>query len=216
VGDGGTGGGQLLLNGQPVNGKTSFTAAQFSQLTYQAGNEGTHQGIVLVAQTGTLLANGTLTHVTDSPAIQITAKAAATGSINAMNAIVASSTGSDASTERIASEANILIGLPGSGRPTLQTTLLPDPPVAQADLPGLQGAYSTAGAMPSGSELDLSPYYAGATSGYESPGVFTSVNSAAMAALLLLGGTATGAFQMADDRAAASEAIKAYTTVSRS
>ncbi len=216
LGDGGTGGGLLLLNGQPVNGLTSFTAAQFAQLTYQAGSAGTQQDIVVVAQTGTALANGTLTHVTDSPAMQITATAAAKGSINAMNAMVGAPAGSDEDAARIASEANILTGLANSERPTLRTTLLPDPPVTQADLPRLQGAYSTAGAMQSGSELDLSAYYPGATSGYESPGVFVSINSAAMAALLLLGGTATGAFQTADDRAATSEAIKAYTTVSGS
>jgi hypothetical protein len=212
--DAGTGGGQLLLNGQPVNGKTSFTATEFAHLTYQAGTDGTQQDIVAVAQTGTRLANGTLTQVTDSPAIQITATAAATGSINAMNAMVNSPAGSDASTAMIASEANILTGLVGSGRPTLQVTLLPMPPVAQQDLPGLQGAYNTAGAMQSGSELDLSPYYPGATSGYESPSAFVSVNSAAVAALLLLGGTVTGAFQTADDRAATSQAIRAYTVVS--
>jgi hypothetical protein len=216
LGDGGDGGGQLLLNGQPVNGQTSFTAAQFAQLNYQAGTGGTRADIVVVAQTGTPLANGTLTRVTDSPAMQITATAAATGSINAMNAMVDPPAGSDASTARIASEANILTGLVGSGRPTLQTTLLPEPPVAQADLPGLQGAYSTAGAMQSGSELDLSTYYSGATSGYESPGVFASINTAVTAALLLLGGTASGAFQTADDLAATSQAIKAYTTASGS
>lgn len=216
VSDAGTGGGQLLLDGQAVNGKTSFTAAEFAHLVYQAGTSGTQQGIVVVAQTGTRLANGILTHVTDSPAMQITAAAAATGSINAMNAMVEPPTGSDASTARIASEANILTGLASSGRPTMQTTLLPEPPVAQQDLPALPGAYSTAGAMQAGSEFDLSPYYFGATSGYQSPGVFASVNSSAIAALLLLGGTATGAFQTADDRAATSQVIKAYTRVSRS
>lgn len=212
--DAGTGGGQLLLDGQPLNGKTSFTAEQFAHLTYQAGTDGTRQDIVAVAQTGTRLANGALTHVTDSPAIQIMTTAAATGSINAMNAMVNPPVGSDESTAMIASEANILTGLANSARPTLQIALLSASPVAQADLPGLQGAYSTAGAMQSGSELELSQYYPGATSGYESPGVFASVNTSAVAALLLLGGSATGAFQAADDLAATSQAIRAYTMVS--
>jgi hypothetical protein len=214
VSDAGTGGGQLLLNGQPVNGTTSFTADQFAHLTYRAGANGTQQDIVVVAQTGTRLANDVLTHITDSPVMQITATAAATGSINAMNAMVNPPTGSDASTARIASEANILTGLVGSGRPTLRTTLLPEPPVAQTDLPGLPGAYSTAGAMQSGSEFELSPYYPGAISGFQSPGVFAGINTAWTTALLLLGGKATGAFQTADDLAATSQAIKAYRTVS--
>lgn len=214
--DAGAGGGQLLLDGQPVNGKTSFTADQFAHLTYMAGADGTLQDIVVVAQTGTWLANNVLTHITDSPAMQITATAAAAGSINAMNAMVNPPTGSDASTARIASEANILTGLVGSGRPTLRTTLLSEPAVAQADLSGLPGAYSTAGAMQSGSEFDLSPYYPGAISGFQSPGVFASISTAWTTALLLLGGKATGAFQEAGDLAATSQAIKAYRTVSGS
>jgi hypothetical protein len=123
-------------------------------------------------------------------------------------------TGSEAATAAIASEANILTGLMGSGRPTLQTTLLPEPPVALTDLSGLQGAYNTAGSMQSGTELDLSQYYPDAISGYATPGVFASVNAAAIAALLLFSGSATGSFQVADDFAAASQAIKAYRAVS--
>ena len=212
--DGGTNGGQLLLNGQPVNGQTSFTADQLAQLTYQAGADGTQQDIIAVAQTGTQLANGTLTQVTDSPAIQITATAAQTNSINAMNAMVDPPTGSDAAAAEIASEANILTGFAGSVRPTLQTTLAPAPPVAVSNLSDLQGAYNTAGAMQSGSETDLSSYYFDATTGFASPGVFASVNTSTLAALLLLGGSATGAFQVADDLTATSQAIRAYTTVS--
>ena len=204
----------MLLNGQPVNGQTSFTADQLAQLTYQAGADGTQQDIVAVAQTGTRLANGTLTQVTDSPAIQITATAAQTASVNAMNAMVDLPTGSDAAAAEIASEANIFTGFFGSARPTLQTTLAPAPPVVVSDLSGLQGAYNTAGAMQSGAEADLSPYYPDAAGGHSSPGVFASVNTPALAALLLLGGAATGAFQVADDLATTSQAIRAYTVVS--
>jgi hypothetical protein len=210
----GDGSGQLLLNGQPVDGQTTFTADQFAHLTYEAGASGTQQDIVVAAQTGQRLSNGTLTQVTDSPAIQITATAAQIGSINAMNAMVNPPTGSEAATAAIASEANILTGLMGSGRPTLQTTLLSEPPVALTDLSGLQGAYNTAGSMQSGTELDLSQYYPDAISGYATPGVFASVNAAAIAALLLFSGSATGSFQVADDFAAASQAIKAYRAVS--
>ena len=121
VSDGGAGGGQLLLNGQPVNGQTSFTAAQFAQLTYQAGTDGTQQNLVVAAQTGTVLANGTLTQVTDSPAVQITATAADSGSINAMNALVTKPTGADGDIADIAGEASIFTGFAGSSRPTLQT-----------------------------------------------------------------------------------------------
>jgi hypothetical protein len=209
----GDGSGQLLLNGQPVNGQTTFTADQFAHLTYQAGETGTQQDIAVVAQTGQRLADGTLTQVTDSPVMQITATSAQTGSINAMNAMVDSPTGSDAAAAAIASEANILTGLMGSGRPTLQTTLLPEPPMALTDLSGLQGAYNTTGGMQSASELDLSQYYPGATAGYATPGVFADVNTSAITALLLLDGSATGSFQVADDDAATSQAIRAYTAV---
>ncbi len=212
--DGGANGGQLLLNGQPVNGQTSFTADQLAQLTYQAGADGTQQDIVAVAQTGTLLANGTLTQITDSPAIQITATAAEAASINAMNAMVDPPTGSNAAAARIASETNIFTGFAGSARPTLQTTLAPAPPVSIADLSSLQGAYDSAGAMQSGSEADLSQYFADAIGAYASPGVFAGVNTSALAALLLLGGSGTGAFEVADDLAATGQAIRAYTTVS--
>jgi hypothetical protein len=118
--DGGDGGGQLLLDGLPVNGKTSFTAAQFAQLTYQAGADGSQQNLVVVAQTGTLQPNGTLTQVIDSPAVQITANAADTCSINAMGALVLKPTGAEGDVANIASEAGILTGV-GAGRPTVQS-----------------------------------------------------------------------------------------------
>ena len=82
----GDGGGQLLLDDQDVSGRTSFTADEFGHLSYKAGRTAASRALV-VAQTGKRLANGTLSKVTDSQAVQITANVTGTRSINAMNAL---------------------------------------------------------------------------------------------------------------------------------
>jgi hypothetical protein len=60
------GGGQLMLNGTNVSARTSFTASEFSQLQYVVGTISS-QSLVVVAQTGKLLSNGSLTQIVDSP-----------------------------------------------------------------------------------------------------------------------------------------------------
>ncbi len=109
----------LLLNGVPVSGKTSFTADEFAKLTYTAGASGMHS-LVVVAQTGTRLANGTLTNVADSTATQITANVTGTRSINAMSALATAPSDTDAAVAALVTETSIFAGL-GAGRPTLQT-----------------------------------------------------------------------------------------------
>jgi hypothetical protein len=52
----GSGGGQMLLNNVDVSSRTSCTADEFAHLTYTAGDDGTQQSLVVVAQTGTRLA----------------------------------------------------------------------------------------------------------------------------------------------------------------
>src|ERR1700722_7760185 len=79
---------RLLLNGADVSDQTTFTPDQFSDLTYEAGALGSQQSITVAAQTGTKLANGTLSQVTDSQAVQITASVGAVRSVNALNARV--------------------------------------------------------------------------------------------------------------------------------
>ena len=80
----------------------------------------------MVAQTGARLANGTLTHETDSQAVQITANVTGSRSINAMNALTGTNvldiplTGADAAIAGIVQGAGIFTGFVGSARPSLQ------------------------------------------------------------------------------------------------
>jgi acetolactate synthase regulatory subunit len=205
----GSGGGQLLLNNVDVSGRTTFTANEFAQLTYTAGEDGTQQSLVVVAQTGTRLANGSLSQVTDSQAIHISASVTGARSINAMNALITAPSGADANVAAVVKEAGVLSGF-GSGRPSLQTPLTPDPAVALSALATAIGAYSSAGQDQAGAAADLSAYYPRATGNSVSAGTFTDPGSSLATALLLLAGTATGAFQSAGNLSRQSEAIKAY------
>jgi hypothetical protein len=117
----GDGGGKLTLNGADVSGRTSFTADEFAHLSYMAGAEGSRQSLVVVAQTGTRLKNGTLTQTVDSQAVQINSDVTGSRSINAMGALSSVPTGADANTVSIVKESTILTGGFGSARPTLQT-----------------------------------------------------------------------------------------------
>ncbi|MEA2742807.1 MAG: hypothetical protein QOG25_1178, partial [Acetobacteraceae bacterium] len=185
------------------------TANEFAQLTYTAGEDGTQQSLVVVAQTGTRLANGSLSQVTDSQAIQISASVTGARSINAMNALITAPSGADANVAAVVKEAGVLSGF-GSGRPSLQTPLTPDPAVALSALATAIGAYSSAGQDQAGAAADLSAYYPRATGNSVSAGTFTDPGSSLATALLLLAGTATGAFQSAGNLNRQSEAIKAY------
>jgi hypothetical protein len=120
LGDGG--GGQLLLGGKDVTGRTDFTADEFRQLTYVAGTGGA-QSLTVVAQAGTRLPDGSLSGEIDSPAVQITANVTGTRSINAMNALSTplSDADPDAAIVSIAQQAGIFTGWSGAARPTLQT-----------------------------------------------------------------------------------------------
>jgi hypothetical protein len=116
----GSGDGQLLLNGKPTD-LSEFSDDDFRQLTYVAGSSGS-QNLTVVAQTGTLLSDGSLTQEIDSPAVQITANVTGTRSINAMNALSnVSETDPNANTIGIAQQAGIFTGWSGATRPSLQT-----------------------------------------------------------------------------------------------
>ena len=88
---------------------------------------GSQQSLVVVAQTGTRLANGTMIHETDSQAVQITANITGSRSINAMNALTGTMSGRPARRALtpliagIVQGAGIFTGFVGSARPTLQT-----------------------------------------------------------------------------------------------
>ena len=113
-------GGQLELDGTNVTGRESFTADQFSRLHFVAGATGSSQDLVVVAQSGKRLADGSLVNEVDSPALQITTSVTGTRSINAANALLTQPTGSDAAFIRIAQQASIFTGF-GAARPSLTT-----------------------------------------------------------------------------------------------
>ncbi len=116
LGEAGANGGTLQLDGQDVlDGTTTFSAGQFTRLTYTTGAGGS-QNIVVVAQVGTRLPShpdgtlGTLSHEIDSPAVQITADITGSRSINAMHALI-TLTGTDAGTVQ---QPGIFAGWSGS------------------------------------------------------------------------------------------------------
>lgn len=96
-----------------------------------------------MAQLGSRLANGTLSNVTDSPAVQITANVTGTRSINAMDALLSQATGADAGFVNTAQEASIFTGF-GQARPGLSTAGLPYSPQTAANLLlGLSGNFQS-------------------------------------------------------------------------
>jgi hypothetical protein len=227
-------GGDLQLNGVSVLDRTSFTADEFAQLTYTTGELGSQQSLVVVAQTGTRLAVpagspagtlGALSHETDSQAVQITASVTGSRSINAMNALAGTTVlgdpaplaGADAAIADIVQAAGIFNGfvgtkIVGSARPTLQTDVTPEPPLSLSALADATGTYRSAGLSPANSDIDLLALYSTAIGSSVSPGVFVGPRGPLATALLLLDGTATGAFQTADNLTALAQAIRAYNT----
>src|SRR5579871_872932 len=69
----GSGGGKLVLGDQDVTSQINFTAAEFAKLTYVTGDIGDRQGLIVVAQLGTVQTDGSLSGEIDSHAVQITA-----------------------------------------------------------------------------------------------------------------------------------------------
>ena len=83
--------------------------------------DGSQQSLVVVAQTGTRLSDGTVIRETDSQAVQITADVTGSRSINAMNALTGTNdlgviplTGADAVIADIVQAAGIFNGFVGS------------------------------------------------------------------------------------------------------
>ena len=93
----------------------------------------------------------------------------------------------------------------------MQSSLTPEPPISAGALAGLVGAYTQAGTAQAG--LDMSQYYPGGIGGFASPGSFTDAGNAALVALLMLGGSAIGAFQTAGNVTQQATAIAAYNLV---
>ena len=181
---------RLMLGDKDVTGQLSFTADEFSRLHFKAGPSGSKQDLVVVAQLGTRLADGTLSKVVDSPAVQITASVTGTRSINAVGALLTRATGDDANFVNTAQEASIFTGL-GKARPSLNTVGTPyDPQVAESLLASLVGrfqstqtvasalkAFTAANGAASAATLLLSPRYAGAIAANLTAGSATAGNA---------------------------------------
>ena len=201
---GSSGNGQLLLGDKDVTGQLSFTADEFSRLHFKAGPGGTQQDLVVVAQTGTRLADGKLSNVVDSPAVQITASVTGTRSINAVGALLTRATGTDANFVNTAQEASIFTGF-GKARPGLGTVGLPDGPQTALNLlAGLLGNFQSTERVPSSSAATASasstpyqvrPQYLGATGASLSAGAATQSDGGA--APWVLGNSDLGGFQTA-------------------
>ncbi len=191
---------QLLLGDKDVTGQLSFTADEFSRLHFKAGPSGSRQDLVVVAQIGTRLANGTLTNVINSPAVQITASVTGTRSLNGIGALLTRAAGSDANFVNTAQEASIFTGL-GQARPGLRTVGTPyDPQVAETLLASLVGRFQStqtvASALKAASAatLLLNPRYAGAIAASLSAGS-AAAGSAGGTAPWLLDSSELGSYQ---------------------
>ena len=76
----------------------------------------------------------------------------------------------------------------------------------------MNGAYTAANAMQAGAETDLLSLYAGAIGSAQSPGIFADPGGSLAATLLLLDGSAVGAFRTSGSASTQVLAIKAYNT----
>jgi hypothetical protein len=208
----GAGAGQLWLDGKDVTTQTDFTAADFAHLTYTAGVKDTQQSLLVVAQSGTLLPGGVLSHEVDSAAVQITASVSDRRSINAMNALATVPSAQDADFVGIVQQAGIFTGFVGTGRASVQTSVVREPGLSLAALETITGAFRSAGGNQVGTETDLSPLYASAIGSMASPGALSDPGDANAAALLLLDRAATGAFRTSGSVSTQVLAIKAYNT----
>lgn len=151
---GGTGDGKLLLNGVDVTGRSDFTGAEFAALVFQAGPEGSAQDVMVVARS---TATGGL--ITDSPAMEITARSTGARSINALGALRtedAAETGFD----RIIRDAAVY---ETSSAPRLASPLLPASPMLSAGgLAAAVGAYRATGSTAAAAKtVDLTALFGG-------------------------------------------------------
>jgi hypothetical protein len=208
----GSGSGQILLNNADVSSRTSFTADEFSHLTYTAGDDQTRQSLTVVAQTGTRLPNGVLSQITDSQAVQIIANVTGTRSVNAMNALTATPADADFDVVTAVKEASVFTGA-GLGQPGLQTPFTAAPPAPLGTLATSIGGYRSGGLTPTEPQVDLSSFYPAATGNFASAGNFGPPGNPLANALLLLGDDATGGFLSAGNVNRQSQAVKAYNVV---
>jgi hypothetical protein len=129
-----------------------------------------------------------------------------------MSALSVDPTDSDANIASIVQQAGIFTGIGGSARPTLQTAITQQPALSPSELEASTGAFMSAGLSNATKAIDLSPFYPSAIGSSVSPGAPASPGGSLATALLLLDGTATGSFEVADNLTSQAEGIRAYAT----
>ncbi len=204
-----TGGGQLELDGTDVTSQHSFTADQFSRLHFIAGPSGSSQDLVVVAQSGKRLADGTLANEVDSPAVQITASVTGTRSINAASALLTQPTGSDAAFVGIAQSSTIFSGY-GAARPTIHGIGDLDLPNAQlSSLQNLLASFETT-ASPTTTGANILLGFAGTVGGSQDSANL-SESSSETALTWALSATELAGYQSTNNAAKSQQlAISAY------
>jgi hypothetical protein len=181
----GTGGGRLILNGEDVTGRIEFTGAEFSALLFQAGPEGSAQDLMVVARR-----TGSTGLITDSPALEITARATGTRSINALSAL-RTEDGVDAGFDRIVRDAAVYAA---SSAPAFSSVIHPAQPARSAQaLAAAVGAYRATGSTAAGTNtLDLTPLFAGVVGASQTAGAGSAQLAQLSNLVALLGGGTLG------------------------
>jgi len=140
------GGGRLLLNGEDVTARTSFSGAEFAALLFEAGPAGSAADLMVVARL-----TDAAGRVTDGPATEITARATGARSLNALPALRTPGAG-EAGFDRVVRDAAVHAS---PAAPALLLAARPDrPAMSVAALSAAVGAYrATGGAGAAGHDL---------------------------------------------------------------
>ncbi|HEY8613529.1 MAG TPA: hypothetical protein VIL69_19870, partial [Roseomonas sp.] len=180
----GSAGGRLTLNGAEVTGRTEFTGAEFAALLFQAGPEGSAQDLLVVARR-TDSATGL---ITDSPAMEITARATGTRSINALAAL-RTEDATESGFDRIVRDAAVY---KTSSAPSLTSTVHPaSPSLPGQGLAAAVGAYRATGGTAKAA-LDLTSLFADVVGAVQLAGAASAQLRQLSSLVALLGGGAVG------------------------
>ncbi|MFH5926011.1 hypothetical protein [Roseomonas xinghualingensis] len=180
----GTAGGRLILNGGDVTGRTDFTGAEFAALLFQAGPEGSAQDLLVVARsTG---ANGL---ITDSPALEITARATGTRSINALAALRMENA-AESGFDRVIRDAAVY---DSASAPVLSSSVRPSQPALSAQaLAAAVGAYRATGSAGAATPIDLTALFGGVVGASRAAGAASARLVELSGLVTLLGGGTVG------------------------
>jgi hypothetical protein len=184
----GSTGGKLMLNGTDVTGRTEFTGAEFVGLLFQAGPAGSAQDLLVVARR----TDATTGLITDSPAMEVTARATGTRSINALAALRTDGL-TDTGFDRIVRDAAVY---ETSSAPSLSSALHPASPTLSAQaLASAVGAYRMTGS--GATALDLTALYGGVVGASQAAGAAPPRIQQLSSLVTLLGGGTVGGVRTA-------------------